>query len=118
MDVSTRIGRPRTEVAAFACDPNDVTAWYQNIKGIEWQTARPATQGSRIRFAAEFLGCRLVYAYEVVDLVPGERLVMATTDGPFAMETTYEWSDAAGGAARMTLRNRGRPAGSRRSSPP
>jgi hypothetical protein len=36
---------------------------------------------------------------------------MSTADGPFAMETTYEWSDAAGEATRMTLRNRGRPTG-------
>jgi hypothetical protein len=35
---------------------------------------------------------------------------MSTTDGPFAMETTYAWADAAGGT-RMTLRNRGEPAG-------
>jgi hypothetical protein len=43
--------------------------------------------------------------------VPDERLVMSTEQGPFPMETTYEWADAADGSTRMTLRNRGRPAG-------
>lgn len=33
---------------------------------------------------------------------------MNTADGPFAMETTYEWRDTPGGT-RMTLRNRGGP---------
>jgi hypothetical protein len=27
------------------------------------------------------------------------------------METTYEWTDAAGGSTRMRLRNRGNPSG-------
>jgi hypothetical protein len=60
---------------------------------------------------AAFLGRRLEYTYEVREHVPGERFVMSTADGPFPMETTYTFEDAGGGATRMTLRNRGEPAG-------
>ncbi len=113
VDVETHIEilRPRAQVAAFASDPDNAPAWYRNIKRIEWQTPRPLAVGTRVAFAAEFLGRRLAYTYEVVALEPGERLVMRTADGPFPMETTYAWADGPGGATLMVLRNRGNPAG-------
>ncbi len=107
----TTIRRPRREVAAYAADPDTTTSWYANIKAVEWETPRPLSVGSRLKFVATFLGRRLAYTYEVRELVPGERLVMSTEQGPFPMETTYTWQDAGEGATRMTLRNRGEPAG-------
>ena len=113
VDVETtiEIARPRAEVAAFAADPDNVHAWYKNIKRVEWLTERPLQVGTRLAFAAEFLGRRMAYTYEVVEHVPGERLVMRTADGPFPMETTYTWVDGPAGSTVMALRNRGEPAG-------
>jgi uncharacterized membrane protein len=113
VDVRTEIeiARRRHEVASYASDPENVPAWYANIRSVEWRSDPPLAIGSRIAFVASFLGRRLAYTYEVRELVPGERVVMSTADGPFAMETTYTWEDAPGGGTRMTLRNRGEPAG-------
>jgi hypothetical protein len=113
VDVVTEIviARARAEVAAFAADPSNVPAWYENIKSVEWQGAPRVEVGARIAFVAEFLGRRLAYTYEIVEYEPGSRLVMRTADGPFPMETRYEWADAPGGGTRMTLRNRGQPKG-------
>lgn len=106
----TLISRPRAEVAAFAGDPSRAPDWYVNIKSVEWETQPPLAVGSRIAFVAQFLGRRLAYTYELRELVPGERLVMSTAEGPFPMETTYTWEDAPRGT-RMMLRNRGEPTG-------
>jgi uncharacterized membrane protein len=113
VDVETKtvINRPRDKVAAFAGDPTNAPRWYSNIRSVDWKTPPPIGVGSRIAFVARFLGRRLEYTYEVIELVPGERLVMQTAEGPFAMQTTYTWSDAGPGQTRMTLRNRGEPSG-------
>jgi uncharacterized membrane protein len=113
VDVVTEIeiSRPRAEVSAFAADPANAPAWYKNIKTVQWDTPPPVALGARIRFAAQFLGRTLEYTYEVRAFEPGRRLLMATADGPFAMETTYSWDDAPNDATRMTLRNRGEPSG-------
>ena len=113
VDVTTSIviGRPRLEVFAYSADLDRTASWYRNITSVEWLTQKPLKVGSRVMFNTNFMGRQLTYTYEVCDLVPGERLVMSTQEGPFPMETTYSWEDGADDATLMTLRNRGEPSG-------
>jgi len=113
IDVVTEvvIERPVAQVAAYAADPANVPAWYRRIETVEWKTEPPVRVGTNITFVAHFLGRRLAYTYEVAELVPGELLVMRTSEGPFPMETTYTWAPTSDAATRMTLRNRGAPSG-------
>lgn len=113
VDVVTEIviDRPVADVAAFAIDPTNAPRWYANIRSVTWLTDPPAAVGSRMTFVARFLGRTLEYTYEIVELVGGARLVMRTQQGPFPMETTYEFVPVGRGATRVSLRNRGEPAG-------
>jgi uncharacterized membrane protein len=113
VDVLTEIviDRPCGQVAAYAGDPSHAPDWYANIQSVTWRTPAPVGLGSQMDFVASFLGRRLAYTYEVVELVAGQRLVMRTAQGPFPMETTYSWQPVDEGRTRMTLRNRGEPAG-------
>lgn len=98
-------------MSAYAADPSNAPEWYVNIESVEWKTPPPLRVGSQVEFVAKFLGRTLRYTYEFVELIPGRRLVMSTKQGPFPMETTYTWCAEADGSTRMTLRNRGEPAG-------
>jgi uncharacterized protein YndB with AHSA1/START domain len=110
VEVETTIARPVAEVAAYAGDPTHAPEWYANITSVQWRTSPPVAVGSEMDFVARFLGRTLSYTYRVVELVPGERLVMETSQGPFPMRTTYAW-EPAGDGTRMTLRNTGSPSG-------
>ncbi|KEQ25177.1 SRPBCC family protein [Paenibacillus tyrfis] len=113
VDVQTEIiiNCPRDQVSAYAADPDKAPEWYVNIHSAEWQTPKPLAVGSKIAFKAQFLGKQLAYVYQIVEYKPGQLLVMRTADGPFPMETMYTWESVGGHATRMTLRNRGNPAG-------
>ncbi|GAB3571445.1 SRPBCC family protein [Arthrobacter alkaliphilus] len=104
------IERPREIVAGYASDPDNAPVWYVNIRSAQWRTPKPLAVGSRVAFTARFLGRNLDYVYEITELVPGEKLTMRTSQGPFPMQTTYAWFDE-GGATRMSLRNMGEPSG-------
>jgi uncharacterized membrane protein len=112
VDVTTElvIAAPVDVVAGFAANPSNVPAWYKNITSVEWLSAQPAQVGSKIAFVARFMGRTLRYTYEIVELLPNQRLVMRTAEGPFPMETTYTWQPN-GDVTLMTLRNRGEPEG-------
>lgn len=111
VETSVIIAKPRGKVAKFAANPANAPRWYANIESVEWKTSHRVALGSRIAFIARFLGKRISYTYEIVELEPLERLVMRTFEGPFPMETTYTWDALSPGSTRMTLRNRGTPSG-------
>ncbi|MBV7409274.1 SRPBCC family protein [Maritimibacter sp. DP1N21-5] len=111
VSVERVIKADRPRLAAFAADMGNAPRWYRNIASVDWKTAPGTSPGARAAFVAQFMGRALAYTYEIREHIPGERLVMSTEDGPFPMETVYEWFDEGAGRTRMRLTNRGRPEG-------
>ena len=104
------IGRPLAAVAAYAFDPANAPEWYENIVSIRWRTERPVAVGSEMDFVARFLGRELAYTYRVIEMTHN-RLVMATAQGPFPMQTIYQLQAMGPEKTRFCLTNRGEPKG-------
>ena len=113
VDVITEIiiNKPLEQVADYAANPDNAPEWYDNIKSAEWRTSKPLTLGSQIAFNAQFLGRSLAYTYIIKELVPRQKLLMQTAEGPFPMQTTYTWNPIDIDKTHMTLRNTGQPTG-------
>jgi uncharacterized membrane protein len=88
-----RVARPREEVARYATDWRNDTEWIGALTDVELVGEEPL----RVRRVASFLGRRIEYVNEVVELEPGRRLLMRSVKAPFPMTVAYEFEDAGEG---------------------
>ena len=102
----TVIARPRSEVAAYVTDWNNDPTWIRALTDVRLVTDGPLRVGSQVERVARFLGKRIEYVNEVVELEPDRRLVMRSVKAPFPMTVTYEFEDADDGT-RVRIRTEG-----------
>ena len=104
------IDRPVPVVADYAADPSNAPEWYANIDSVEWETAPAADDRQRSR---SWPGSSAAGSRTPTRSPTASRRAARDghQQGPFPMETTYTWTASGPGATRMTLRNRGEPAG-------
>ena len=104
-----KISAPLRIVFEYASNPDNAVKWYDKIKSVEWITPKQVSIGSKIIFKANFLNQELVYTYEIIELIEDSKIVMSTSEGPFPMETTYEFKPLGENLTYMSLTNRGIP---------
>ena len=86
----TEIERVPAEVAAFAMEAGNDPRWIGGISTARRLTPPPTGIGTRVERVATFLGRRIEYVMDVVELVPNERIVLKSVKAPFPMRVTYE----------------------------
>ena len=104
--VEVTVDRPRADVARYAGDWRNDTEWIGALSEAKLVTEPPFGVGSQVARTASFLGKRIEYVNEVVELEPGARLVMRSVKAPFLMTVTYEFENAGGGTL-MRIRAQG-----------
>lgn len=77
------IARPATEVVAFIADAANNQRWQKGMKSCEWLTTGPTAVGSQCRQRASFVGRPVISVLEVVEFVPGIRIVIETIESTF-----------------------------------
>jgi hypothetical protein len=100
------IDRPREEVAAYLRDPANDTSWIGGLRSARLLTPGPVAVGSQVERVASFLGRRVEYVNEIVELT-GDRLVMRSVRSPFPMRVTYGHRQAGVGATEVSVRVEG-----------
>jgi len=104
------IERGRQDVARYATDPANDPVWIGGITEAQMLTDPPLAEGTRVRRVASFLGKRIEYVNEVVELRPDSLLAMRSVQSPFPMRVTYEFKEAPGGTLAR-IRVQGKPEG-------
>jgi hypothetical protein len=103
------VRRDPTAVAAYMTDPAHDTEWIGGLREARLLGEPPLAVGSRVRRVASFLGRRIEYVNEIVELDEG-RLDMRSVVAPFPMRITYSFEPSDGGT---TIRNHVRGGGAR-----
>jgi carbon monoxide dehydrogenase subunit G len=122
VDVSTEIiiNLPKEKVTGFALDPANVPNWCTHIKSVEWNNDGPLRAGVKLVFNEQIMRMRRPHkqVYEVVEIIPGQKVIMKSQSNGMRMETTVAWQAINENTTCMTLRNRGIPVAFSRSIAP
>jgi uncharacterized membrane protein len=111
VDIRTEIiiNLPKEQVAEFASDPGNAPRWCKHIKSVEWDEQHPLRAGTQIIFQERIMHRLLQHVYEVVEVIPGQKIIMRTRSNGMKLETTFGWQAVNENTTCMTLRSRGMP---------
>ncbi len=108
IDVAAEIAIAAAPDAVWAVmsDPRREPAWMRAVASAEFLGAAGYAVGARMRRRGRFLGKAMAWASEIVECVPGRRLVFRHVAGSVRGESRWEIASADGGS-RVRLASTG-----------
>ncbi len=111
VDVRTEIiiNLPKEIVAEYVSDPGNAPSWCTHIESVEWNHDTPLRAGVKIVFDERIMRRHQRYVAEVVEIIPGQKLVVKTRNNSMRMETVVAWQAINEHTTCMTVWSRGIP---------
>lgn len=97
IDESIVINRGRSEVFAFATDPDNVPLFNSNMISFEQLTEGPVGKDTRNRGSVRVVGKTIEWVTEVTEFEPDRRYVSRSVESPVGFELDIKYEDANGG---------------------
>lgn len=104
IDDSIVIDRPRQDVYDFMSEPSNVPVYSTNVVEYEQVSPGQREKGTRDRGAVKVAGRKFDFTQEIVEHVPGERLVFRSLEAPMNMSWTLDWKLEDEGEGRTRVR--------------
>lgn len=82
------VGSPANEAFAFVSDFENNPRWQRGMRSCRWTSPPPHGVGSTYDQTARFLGRDVVSSFRVVEHLPGRRVRITSTSGPFRITET------------------------------
>lgn len=109
--VSLEVERNADEVFAYLSDWANNPQWQDGMVACTWTSEPPLEVGSTYDQEARFLGRPIISSFEVVELEPGRRVRMVTTQSTMPLDITREVEPLGDDRTRVTATIRGGPEG-------
>jgi uncharacterized membrane protein len=97
IDESIVIDRGRSEVFAFATDPENVPLFNSNMISFEQLTEGPIGKGTRDRGSVRVAGKTIEWTTEVTEFEHDRHLMSRSVESPVGFELDIRYEDADGG---------------------
>lgn len=103
------INLPKEKVAEYVSDPCNAPQWCAHIKSVEWEQHASLKAGAKIVISEHIMRRHLRQVYEVIEVIPNQKVVVKTRNNNMRMETTIGWKAIDENTTCMIVWNRGIP---------
>lgn len=91
---TVRMAAPAAAIYAFLADPANLPRWQTGVASAERTSPPPTAAGSTARVVVAMMGQRIAADLRVVEAVPDQRLVLATSVSGMSVVASLDLTDA------------------------